>query len=187
MLLGGGRITIMKKRVKIGKYKTVFRGVIFSVKQARAIFPSGQVKIFEQAVRPPSVSILAIDDKGRLLLTREYRAKYKRYLWRLPAGRVNKGEAPIKAAQRELREEAGARAKKLKLFHLTDMGQSLEWKRYTYLATGLVPAPLPSDEDEDIKIVPVSLTKAMELVKKGKIENETMAYLLFKLYHKLHG
>lgn len=173
----------MKKRVKVGKYKTVFKGVIYEIKQAKAVFPSGVVKTFEQAVRPPSVSILAIDDKGRLLLTREYRVKYKRYLWRLPAGRVDKGEPPIKAAQRELREEAGVKAKKLKLFHVTDMGQSLEWKRYTYLATGLSTDPLTGDEDEDITVVPVTLSKAMQLVKSRQIENEAMAYLIFKLYN----
>ena len=112
-----------KKRVKVGKYKTVFNGVIFKIKQAKAIFPSGKVKTFEQAVRPVSVTIMAIDNKGQLLLTREYRQKYKRYLWRLPAGRVEKNESPLKAAQRELREETGFKARKIKLFNFSDMGQ----------------------------------------------------------------
>lgn len=171
------------KRIKIGKYKTVFRGIIFEIKQAKAIFPSGQVKIFEQAVRPPSVTILAIDKKGKLLLTREYRSKYKRYLWRLPAGRVDRKENQLKAAQRELREETGFRASKMKLFHLTDMGQSLDWKRYTYLATGLTSAPLKGDEDEDITVVPTSILKAFKMVLEGKIENEAMSYLILKLYN----
>lgn len=173
-----------KKRIKIGKYKTVFRGVIFEIKQAKAIFPSGAVKTFEQAIRPPSVTIIALDKQGRILLTREYRPKYKRYLWRLPAGRVDKGEDPKKAAQRELREEIGYRASKLNLFHKTDMGQSLDWTRYTYLATGLIWAPLEGDEDEDITVVPIKIIDALEMVKKGKIENEAMAYLIIKLATK---
>jgi ADP-ribose pyrophosphatase len=174
----------MKKRVKIGKYKTVFKGVIFEVKQAKAIFPSGQIKTFEQAERPSSVSILAIDDKGRLLLNREYRPKYKKYLWRLPSGRANKGELPIKAAQRELREETGLQAGYLKLFHFSDMSQSLIWKRYTYIAKKLTVAPLKMDEDEDITIVSVSLTKALQMVKNDEIKNEGMAYIIFKLYNQ---
>lgn len=172
-----------KKRIKIGKYKTVFRGIIFTIKQAEVVFPSGQVKIFEQAVRPPSITILAIDTKENLLMTREYRPKYKKYLWRLPAGRVDKGESPLRAAQRELREEAGFKAKKMKLFHFTDMGQSLDWKRYTYLATGLTPAPLKGDEDEDITVVPTPIPKAFKMVLNGKIKNESMSYLILKLYN----
>lgn len=61
------------------------------------------------------------------------------------------------------------------------MGQSLDWKRYTYLATGLTSAPLDGDEDEDIKVVPVEIRKAFEMVLDGKIENEAMAYLILKL------
>ncbi len=174
----------MKKRIKVGKYRTVFKGIIFDIKQAKAEFPSGKIKTFELAVRPPSVTILAIDDKDRLFLTREYRQKYGRYLWRLPAGRVDKNEKPIKAAQRELQEETGYKAKKLKLFHMSGMGQSLDWKRYTYIATGLTHAPLLGDEDEDIKVIPTSLSKAYKLVKEGKVENEGMAYIIFKLYNQ---
>lgn len=174
-----------KKRIKIGKYKTVFRGIIFEIKQAQAVFPSGAVKVFEQAVRPPSVTIIALDKQGKILLTREFRPKYKRYLWRLPAGRVDKGEDPKKAAQRELREETGYRASKLRLFHKTDMGQSLDWTRYTYLATDLIWDPLKGDEDEDITVVPTKITGTLEMVKKGKIENEAMAYLIIKLAVKI--
>lgn len=174
---------VNKKRIKLEKYKSVFKGVIFEIKQAKAIFPSGQVKTFEMAIRPPSVTILAIDDQGRLLLTREYRSKYKTYLWRLPAGRMDKEKDPKIAAQRELREETGFRAKKLKLFHYAEMGQSLDWKRYTFLATGLIPAPLPGDEDEDIIVVPTSIKKAFRMVLDGKIKNETMCYLILKLYN----
>ncbi|KKW15607.1 MAG: NTP pyrophosphohydrolases including oxidative damage repair enzyme [Parcubacteria group bacterium GW2011_GWA2_50_10b] len=174
----------MKNRVKVGNYKTVFKGTIYEIKQAKAVFPSGKIKTFEIASRPPSVSILAFDHKRRLLLTREYRVKYKKYLWRIPAGRVDKGEQPIKAAQRELQEETGYKARNLKLFHFTDMGQSLDWKRYTYLATGLAKSPLNGDEDEDITVVPTTLPKAYKMVKQGKIKNEGMAYLIFKLYHQ---
>ena len=172
-----------KKRIKVGKYKTVFRGITFEIKRARAISPSGKIKILEQATRPPLVTILALDEKGRLLLNLEYRLKYKKYLWRLPAGRVDKEEDPLKAAQRELREETGFRAKKIKLFHTSESGQSLNWEKYAYLATGLTPDPLEGDEDEDIKVVPTSIDKAFKMAIGGEIKNEEMAYLVIRLYY----
>lgn len=172
-----------QKRIKVGKYKTVFKGVMFTIKQAKAVLPSGKIKILEQAVRPPTVTILAIDDKGRLLLTKEYRLKHKKYLWLLPSGKVDKGESPFKAAQRELQEETNFKAKKLKLFHITDSGQSLGWKMYAHVATGLIPAPLKGDEDENIKIVPTSISRAFKMVIDGEIEKENIAYLIMKLYY----
>lgn len=173
----------MRKRVKVGKYHTVFRGVVFKVKQAKAVFPSGEVKVFERAVRPPTVTILAIDSRGRLLLTREYRLKHKKYLWRLPSGRVDKEKDPLRAAQRELREETGFKAKKLKLFHANKPGNALDWKMYYYIATGLTPAPLEGDEDEDIKVVPTPISRAFKMVTTGEINNENIAFIIMKLYY----
>lgn len=171
-----------KQRVKIGKYHKVFQGIFFTVEHAKAIFPSGTVKTFEKATRIPSVTILAIDAKGKLLLTREYRPKYGHYVWFLPAGRIDREKDPKKAALRELREETGFGAKQLRLFHVTDMSQTLNWKVYTYVATNLYPAPLEGDEDEDIIVVPTSLQKAYFMAVDGTIRNEGMAYLIITLY-----
>lgn len=154
-----------EKRVKVGKYKTVFKGIIFEVQQAKATCPSGQVRTFEKIIRPPSVTILAIDSKGRLLLNKEYRLKFNRYMWCLPGGRVDEGEKPEEAAQRELQEETGYRAKSLKLFHLSDRGgQSMDWKIYAFLGKDLVKDPLENTEGEDIKkVMPAPLEKAMKV------------------------
>ncbi len=171
-----------KKRVKVFKYKTVFKGLGFTIEQAKATFPSGKTSLFERAVRPPAVIILALDNKGKLLLNYEYRQKAKAYEWRLPAGRVEPGELPKHAAQRELQEETGYKAKILKLFYISDIAHSLVWKRYVYIAKGLSYSPRKQDEDEDIKIVPVSLKKAFEMVLAGKIKNDLMAYMILKFY-----
>ncbi len=171
-----------KPRAKISQYKTIFKGHTFEVKQAEAIMPSGKKEIFETMHRPPSVMILAINDKKQLLLIREYRSRIKKYIWALPAGKIQEGETPIHGAQRELREEAGVRAKKMKLFRLAEGGQSWVWKRYAYVATNLVADRLTSDEDEDITVVPVSIDKAFEMLVKDQIHNENMAFMIFRLW-----
>ncbi len=171
-----------KPRAKVAPYKTVFKGEIFEIKQAKVTLPSGKKTVYEAMFRNPSVMILPIDKKGRLLLTREYRSRLKKYVWGVAAGKADKGENPMKAAQRELQEETGLKAKKLTLLHLSEGGQSWAWKRYAYVATNLTEDRLVGDEDEDIEVVPVSIDKAFEMIKNEEIYNENMAYMIFQLW-----
>ncbi len=50
--------------------------------------------------------------KNRILLVRQYRLPAGKFLWELPAGKVDEGENALQAARRELIEETGYRAKK---------------------------------------------------------------------------
>ncbi len=61
-----------------------------------------------------SAVMLAVDDRKRILLVRQYRLPAQRYLWELPAGRLDEGETPLQTAKRELIEETGYRAKQWK-------------------------------------------------------------------------
>ncbi len=187
--VSGKTITSKKKsrrlltgRAKIGKFKTVFKGEVYEIKQANAVLPSGKKTKYEMMLRGPSVMILPIDSKGRLLLIREYRYRTGGYVYALPAGRAKKNESGAKAAQRELQEETGFRAKKLTLLHEAKGGQSWVWKRYAYIAEGLELKPLKGDEDEDITVMPVSLGTAFNMVKQNKIWNENMAYMIARLF-----
>ena len=56
--------------------------------------------------------MMAMDDKKRILLVRQYRLPAEDYMWELPAGKVDDGEKPMQAAKRELTEETGYKAQK---------------------------------------------------------------------------
>ncbi|MDO8509739.1 MAG: NUDIX domain-containing protein, partial [bacterium] len=86
-------------KIKYGKWKTKYKGVIFSIKQRLVSFPDGTQKTFEYSFRDNSVVILPFDEKGRLLLIYEFRMHPDKYVHFLPAGRMDKkGETPRDAA-----------------------------------------------------------------------------------------
>lgn len=99
---------------KLGPLKEVYKGIIFKVLQRDVFFSDGSKKVFEYCVRPNSVTILPFDAQGRLLLIREHSKGYEKDVWFLHAGKVDEGETPKQAAQRELREETGFGAKTIK-------------------------------------------------------------------------
>ena len=85
----------------------VFSGRVFSVEVERRRFPNGQEHEITVVRHPPSVVLIPLDDAGRVVLVRQYRASVDRELWELPAGTLEPGETAEAAAARECEEEIG--------------------------------------------------------------------------------
>src|SRR5262252_1754653 len=99
--------------MKITSSKQVYDCGLFRVTEDTARDPKTGFEIKRSVVRHiGSAVVMAVDEKKRVLLVRQYRRPAERYLWELPAGRLDPGETPLKAAKRELIEETGMRAKK---------------------------------------------------------------------------
>ena len=175
------------KKLKLGSVKKVFQGKIFNIKQREVTFSDGKKDIYEFCERPASVSILALNEKNELLLINEYRFGYKKNVWFLPGGRVDElGDTPRKAAMRELRQEGGYRAKKMKQIRKSSPSNTLLWDIYIFVAKDLVIDPLPLDRGEEIndkKFVP--LKKAVQMAKDGTIENEFISYSIIRFEYML--
>lgn len=71
-------------------------------------------RTFTYQFRPhgPVVAIVALTARGGLVVVRQYRHAVGRTLLELPAGTVERGEAPLAAAKRELLEETGFAARR---------------------------------------------------------------------------
>jgi len=180
------RVRSRKRRAKVGTYKTVFRGTLYTVKQARVLPSRGQPLTYELAEHLPSVYVLALDRRGRVLVNHEYRSRQRRYDWKLPGGRVERGESPRRAAQRELREETGFRAANLKPFQTFSgtRSQSLHWPTFIFLASGLQRDPLKRDDDEDIDVHWLPLRRAARMALTGAISGELAAGAVVKLAYR---
>lgn len=88
-----------------------YDGALVKVRVDTVVEPDGSQAEREVVEHVGSVAVVAVDDRQRVLLIRQYRHPAGQYLWELPAGLCDKpGEPPLHAAQRELAEEAQLRA-----------------------------------------------------------------------------
>src|ERR1700761_2180809 len=102
--MNSGKRSPQNKMLKLISSTEVTSTPIFRVTFDRAIDPDG-FEIKRAIVQHDgSAVMMPVDDRGRILLVKQYRLPARRYLWELPAGRVDPGETVLQAARRELRE-----------------------------------------------------------------------------------
>ena len=174
------------KKYQLGKLKTVYDGGFLAIKQTVVSFPNGKEKIFDYCVRPDSVTILPFDEKGRLLLIREFRYERNKYVWFLPAGSVGAKEGALSAAKRELGEETGFGGKYWKkIFRRPSGSNFILWHVHVFVTKDLFPVKMEGDEEFAIKVVPTNWKKAIKMALDGTIENEFISYHIIRFNEML--
>src|SRR5882672_43875 len=158
---------------------------LFSVTEEHAVEPGG-FEIKRAIVQHKgSAVMMAVDDRKRILLVRQYRLPARQSLWELPAGRLDEGETPLQAAKRELAEETGYRARKWKkLVSFYPSPGYVGEKMTIFLATGLTAGkPQPMD-DERIEARWFQAAEIERMLRSGKIsDGKTMiGYLMWKTF-----
>ena len=88
----------------------VYEGGLLKIRRDEVELPDGHRSWREYAVHPGAVMILAFVDPGTIILERQYRYPKRRHFIELPAGKLEKDEAPLVTAKRELIEECGFEA-----------------------------------------------------------------------------
>ena len=134
----------------------------------------------EVCVHPGAVVVLPFVDAENILLIRNRRYAVGETLVELPAGTLDKGEDPMNCAGRELIEETGYIAGRIKLVgdFYTSPGLLSE-KMYAFAAYDLTRAKAALEEGEEIEIAPANLDEAIDMIRYGQIKDaKTIATLL---------
>jgi ADP-ribose pyrophosphatase len=153
-----------------------YGNALFSVSEEHAVEPGG-FEIRRAIVHHTgSAVMMAVDDRKRILLVRQYRLPARKFLWELPAGRLDKGEAPLQAAKRELVEETGYRAKKWrKLVTFFPSPGYVAETMTIFLATELTAGEAAPMEDERIETRWFTGKEMEQGIRSGKIvDGKTM-------------
>ncbi len=112
-----------------------------------------------------AVVVVPMLDDDTALLVREYAAGLHRYELGLVKGRIDAGETPLQAADRELKEEAGYGARSLQVLRsLTLAPTYMSHQTHMVIARDLYPERLPGDEPEELEVVPWRLDRLHELI-----------------------
>ena len=168
-------------------YRLVEKQVIYSGEKIRLELhhleedDSGKRTRREVVVHPGAVVILPILPDGRIVLIRNRRyAIGPQYLIELPAGTLEKNEDPINAAGRELLEETGYLAGRLKpLGNFYSSPGVLSEKLYAFAAYDLERQSASLEEGEEIEVQPTTLAEAIAMIRDGRIhDGKTIATLL---------
>ncbi|EFL27217.1 MutT/NUDIX family protein [Streptomyces himastatinicus ATCC 53653] len=172
---------------------TPFTGNKTSVRTDEVVMPDGTTVTRDYQVHPGSVAVLALDDTGRVIVLRQYRHPVRHRLWEIPAGLLDiPGENPLRAAQRELYEEAHVKAEDWRV--LTDVyttpGGCDEAVRI-FLAREISAADGEryevSEEEADMELARIPLDELVRAVLAGDLHNNCLAVGVLALHAALTG
>lgn len=181
-----------EKKEQLLSSEVVYQGPLFRVLHDKLIEPNGKHSERDVIRHHGSVVILAVDATRNkmdpwIVVERQYRHAALRYLWELPAGKLNAGEDPLDGARRELEEETGYRAKKWRpLVEYYGSPGFLGESMKVFIAEDLVAGDAHPEEDEHIEFRLVRLSELLKMIEQGKvIDGKTLTSVL--LYARLQG
>ena len=163
-----------------------FRGRVITVNVEHVTLPNGNRAALEIVHHPGGSAIVAVDDRRRICLLRQFRHAAGGWVWELPAGKLEPGEPPLLTAQRELLEEAGVRAGEWR-----SLGTSLSSPGvfteviHLYLACKLEQSAAAHEANEVIEVHWIDLQTAWQRAVAGEIVDSKTTVGIFRAQAQL--
>lgn len=152
-----------------------YTGKVIDVDLDEVRFPDGSTGALEMVRHPGASAIvpMASDPAGedpQILLIRQYRYATEGFVYEIPAGRLERGEAPEACAKRELREETGCTAERIeRLFTMYTTPGFTDERIHVFLATGLTRGEHEREGDEFIEMVTLPMSRVLAMIEQGEI------------------
>jgi 8-oxo-dGTP pyrophosphatase MutT (NUDIX family) len=164
----------------------VFQGRVIQVSTETLRYANGREYEIDFVRHPGAAAVVAIDDAGRVCLVRQYRHGIADFLWEIPAGKLDAGEAPEVCAVRELAEETGVAARRWTPLGLYIPAPSLFTEViHLYLARELDVGPPAPDPDEELEVKWVPFGQALGLIQQGTWNDGKTALALLRAQYQL--
>jgi len=173
----------MNPETDIIDHQEPYRGKIVTLQVDTIRQASGKETIREVIRHPGGVAAIPILDDSRLLLIRQFRYPIGKYIYEIPAGKLDSGQPPLETMARELEEETGYRAGVLhhECSFYTTPGISDELI-HLFTARNLTPFSQQLEEGEHITLEALSPEECLAKIKTGEIrDGKTVLGILWHL------
>ena len=164
----------------------IYTGRILNLDLDSVRFPDGSVGELEMIRHPGASAVVPFVNDPRtddpdVLMIHQFRHAADRYVWEIPAGRLDPGEQPEACARRELEEEAGVLPAALhRLTTIFTTPGFTDERIHLFLATGLSPGTARREADEFVEVRQVRWSRVLTLIDEGEIvDGKTLVSLLF--------
>ena len=148
----------------------VYNGDFLDVRKDNVLLPNGNTGSREWINHPGAVVIIPILPHGKIGLIRQFRYAAGSEFIELPAGKLDKNEKPKDCAMRELEEEIGYKACKMKF--LANIHPAIGFANEImsiFLAENLEKTNHKRDKDEFLELIPTKLDESLDLIWANKI------------------
>jgi ADP-ribose pyrophosphatase len=164
--------------------RRIYTGRMVNLDVDAVRFPDGSMGELEIFRHPGASAVVPFlsDPAGedpQVLLIRQYRYAAQQFLYEVPAGRLDPGEQPDACARRELREETGCEASSVEhMYTMYTTPGFTDEKIHVFMAVGLTRGENAREADEFIELETMPLSRALELVERGEIQDAKTALSL---------
>ena len=166
--------------------KHIYENPWLKVEEDEVINPGGGNSCYGKILfKNLAIGIIPLDEDNNTWLVGQYRYVPDCYSWEIPMGGGPLNIDPLESAQRELKEETGLTAQHWeKLMQLHTTNSVTDERALVYVARGLSEGETAFEETEDLQIIKLPLSEAIDHVLEGEITDAITVAALLKLNHK---
>lgn len=163
---------------RIGE-KIIFQTKLFTIKDIDIAYDHKQIT-YQIIEKNNTALIVPINEKGELILVREYFSAIDEYQLGLPKGKIDSDHDDLTTANKELQEEIGLKAGRLDKLRIVTMSPGyMTQKTHIFLARDLTENKMEGDEEEVLEVIHYPFDKFEELIDQGKLTESRMITALF--------
>ena len=152
------------------KQTEIYKGRVIQLTLDEVLLPNGAQCELEVVHHPGGSAIVAVNDRHEVCLLEQYRYVTGGWLWELPAGKHEPGDAPEMTAKKELAEEAGVSARQWQALGSINSSPGVFAEVvHLYLAQGLSNMTSTHEPEEVIRIHWLPLQEVCEWALNGKL------------------